>query len=154
MFPFCKTISPSQSSHGLCAPSVCLHTHPFQPDLVTYKSVAQLIEGKQIRSVETFLNRFSWGLYLRWDNNYAMMYVNTFWLNDNKILSGFSQTQQCILIYFYLDDMFRSIDHHQAIFTKPRIRCMQCKWHSCNKGYMRLINVVKYLSNTATNAYL
>jgi hypothetical protein len=36
-------------------------------------------------------------------------------LRDNKRFSGFCQTQQYIL--FYLDDMFQSIDHHQAIFT-------------------------------------
>ena len=36
---------------------------------------------------------------------------------DNKIASGFIQTQQYIIV-FYLDDMFRSLDHHQAVFTK------------------------------------
>jgi len=48
-------------------------------------------------------------------------------LKGNKIVSGFSETQQYILFYFYLDDMFHSIDHHQAIITTVRIRCMQCK---------------------------
>jgi hypothetical protein len=33
---------------------------------------------------------------------------------DNKIVSDFSQTQQYILFYFYLDDMFHSTDHHQT----------------------------------------
>jgi hypothetical protein len=47
-------------------------------------------------------------------------------LKDNKIVSGFSQTQQYILFYVYLD-MFRSTDHHQASFTKLRIRYMQCQ---------------------------
>ena len=38
-------------------------------------------------------------------------------LNNNKAVPGFGQTKQYILFYFYLDDMFRSIDHHQSIFT-------------------------------------
>jgi len=46
-------------------------------------------------------------------------------LKDNKIVSGLSQTHS--MFYFYLDDMLRSIDHHQVIFTKLRIRRMQCK---------------------------
>jgi len=48
-------------------------------------------------------------------------------LKYNKIFVGFNQTQQYILFYFYLDDMFRPIDHHQAIFTKLTVRCMYCK---------------------------
>jgi len=32
-----------------------------------------------------------------------------------------------IYILYYVDRMFRSIDHHQAIFTKIRIRCMLCR---------------------------
>jgi hypothetical protein len=47
-------------------------------------------------------------------------------LKDNKTVSGFSQTQQYFIL-FYLDvDMFRSLDYHQAIFTKLRKRYMQC----------------------------
>jgi len=38
-------------------------------------------------------------------------------LKNNKTVSGFSQTQQYISYYFYLDDMFRPTDRHQAIFT-------------------------------------
>ena len=45
-------------------------------------------------------------------------------LKDNKAVSCFSQTQRYILFYIYLDDMFRSVDHHRAIFTKYRIRWM------------------------------
>jgi len=30
------------------------------------------------------------------------------------------------IFYFYLDNMLWSFDHHQAIFTELRIRCMQC----------------------------
>jgi len=43
---------------------------------------------------------------------------------DNKIISGYKHNN---VIYFivYLGHMFRSIDHHQAIFTKLMIRCMQ-----------------------------
>ena len=37
-------------------------------------------------------------------------------LKDNKTVSGVTQTQQYIIL-FYLDDMFRSLDHHQVIFT-------------------------------------
>jgi hypothetical protein len=36
-------------------------------------------------------------------------------LKGNKIVSGFSQTQQYEFILFYLDNIFRLIDHHQAI---------------------------------------
>jgi len=32
-------------------------------------------------------------------------------LKDNKIFAGFRQTQQHILFYFYLGNMFRPIDH-------------------------------------------
>jgi hypothetical protein len=41
-------------------------------------------------------------------------------LKDNKIASGFSQTQQYIIL-FAVDDNVRSLDHHQAIFAKFRI---------------------------------
>ena len=47
-------------------------------------------------------------------------------LKDNRIVSSFSQNNN-ILYFFCLDDIFRSIDNHQAIFAKLRIRCMQCK---------------------------
>jgi hypothetical protein len=43
---------------------------------------------------------------------------------QKKILSRCNQTQKNVLFY-HLDEMFRSIDHHQAIFTKLRARCMQ-----------------------------
>jgi len=35
-------------------------------------------------------------------------------LQDKEIVSGFSKQNN---VFFYLDDMFRSINHHQAIFT-------------------------------------
>jgi len=38
-------------------------------------------------------------------------------IKDNKIVYGFSQTQQYILFYLCLD-MLRSIDHHQALCAK------------------------------------
>jgi hypothetical protein len=41
-------------------------------------------------------------------------------LKENKIIPGFSQTQQYILLYCYLDGMFRSFDHHQVILVKLR----------------------------------
>ena len=47
-------------------------------------------------------------------------------LKDNKIVSGFPQTQQYIIILYLDGDMFQSLVHHQAIFTKVRIRYMQC----------------------------
>jgi len=34
-------------------------------------------------------------------------------LNDNTIVYGFSRTQQYILFYCYLDEVFRSTGHHQ-----------------------------------------
>jgi len=30
----------------------------------------------------------------------------------------------CCYLYFYLDNMFRSVDHNQVIFTKFTVRCM------------------------------
>ena len=47
-------------------------------------------------------------------------------LNNNKIVSGFSQTQQYIILFYPAGDMFQSLDH-QTVFTKLRIRCIQCK---------------------------
>jgi hypothetical protein len=47
-------------------------------------------------------------------------------IKDNKVVSGFSQTQQYIFIFIF-DVMFRSIERHQALFTELIIRCMQCK---------------------------
>ena len=48
-------------------------------------------------------------------------------LQENKIVCGFSQTEQYTYIYiyflFYLDSMLWSIGH-QAILTQLRIRCM------------------------------
>jgi len=48
-------------------------------------------------------------------------------LKGNKIFSGFSQTQQYIILFYLDEDMFLSRDHFQAIFTKLKIRYMQCK---------------------------
>jgi len=49
-------------------------------------------------------------------------------IKDNNIVPGFSQTQQYIyFLYFYVDDMLRSADLHQATFRKLRIRYMQYK---------------------------
>jgi len=52
----------------------------------------------------------------------AVVLTHMIRVKDNKIVSGFSQTQQYILFYFYLDDMFRSIGQHQAIFSNTRFR--------------------------------
>jgi hypothetical protein len=35
-------------------------------------------------------------------------------LKNNTIVYGFSQTQQYILFYCYLDEVFRSTGHHQT----------------------------------------
>ena len=63
------------------------------------------------------------------------------YVKDNKIVSGFTQTQQYILFYFYLD-IFRSLDHHQAIFTKLRIRCMQWQYHMGSHTTYKCIKIV------------
>jgi hypothetical protein len=47
--------------------------------------------------------------------------------NDNKIISGLSQTQQYIIVLYLYDDTFRSLHHHQEIFTKHRI--YECYLH-------------------------
>jgi len=41
-------------------------------------------------------------------------------VKGNKIVSGFSQNTT-IYFDFYLDDMFPSVDRHQAVFTEHRI---------------------------------
>jgi hypothetical protein len=46
-------------------------------------------------------------------------------LEDNKTVSGVSQTQQYIVLLYLDDDMLRSLDRHQAIFTKLRISYIQ-----------------------------
>ena len=38
-------------------------------------------------------------------------------LKDNIIVSGFSQIQQYIILFYLEDDVFRSLDFHQAIYT-------------------------------------
>jgi len=43
-------------------------------------------------------------------------------LKDNKVVSGFSQTQHYVILLYLDDGIFRSLDHHQAIFRKFRIR--------------------------------
>jgi hypothetical protein len=45
------------------------------------------------------------------DSMYIKRQQNNFWFQSKK---------QYILFYCYLDDMFRSIAHHQAIFIKLR----------------------------------
>jgi len=47
-------------------------------------------------------------------------------LKDNKKVSGFSQTQQYCIVFYHDADIFRSLDYHQAIFTKLSIRYIQC----------------------------
>jgi len=47
-------------------------------------------------------------------------------LKDKKIIFGFSQNTT-IHFCFYFHDIFRSVDNHQAVFTKLRARCKQCK---------------------------
>jgi hypothetical protein len=44
----------------------------------------------------------------------------------NKTITGFSKTQQFFILFYNNSDMFRSLDCHQPIFTKLRIRYMQC----------------------------
>jgi len=43
-------------------------------------------------------------------------------LQDNRIVYDFYQIQQYIILFFLNDDMFRSLNHHQVIFTKLRIK--------------------------------
>ena len=52
-------------------------------------------------------------------------FSNKIVVKDNKTVSASSQTQQCIFIlFFYLEHMFRPIQHHQTILTNLRIRYM------------------------------
>jgi len=48
-------------------------------------------------------------------------------LKDNKVVSGFSQTQHYIILLYLDGGLLRSLDRHQAIFRKFRIRYLQCK---------------------------
>jgi len=70
----------------------------------------------------------------------------TFAVKENKIVAGFNQKQQHIL--FYLEDVFRSIGHHQTFFIKlgKRITC------SANnvlviRDHIIFRNVFKYVKN-------
>ena len=47
-------------------------------------------------------------------------------LKDDTKVFGFSQTQHYIILFYLDDEMFWSLDHHKAIFTKLRKRYMQC----------------------------
>ena len=60
--------------------------------------------------------------------------ITLFVLKYKKIVSGFSQTQQFIILFCLEDDMFRSLDHLQAIVTKLRVSYMQRKF--CIAGLM------------------
>ena len=58
-------------------------------------------------------------------------------------------------ILFFLNDMFRSIKRHQAIFTKLKIRCMKCKYHSCNMEFHKTYtNVLNYVINSIECMFL
>jgi hypothetical protein len=64
-------------------------------------------------------------------------------LKYNKIISLFSQPQKYIISLYLDDDMLRSIDLHQATFTKLRIRYMQSKYHSCDMGSHKTYKCIK-----------
>jgi hypothetical protein len=66
---------------------------------------------------------------------------------DNKIVPVFIQTQQYIIVFYLDDDMFRSLDHHQAIFRK-----LDYGTCSANKVHViwnpvRLTAVLQYIKN-------
>jgi len=63
-------------------------------------------------------------------------------VKDDKIVSEFSQTQQYIILIYLDDDMFRSLDHHQAIITKLRINV-----HVIWDPIRLTTNVLKYIVN-------
>jgi hypothetical protein len=48
-------------------------------------------------------------------------------LKDNKMVSGFNQTQQYIILLYFVDVMFQSRDQQQKILAKRRIEYIQCK---------------------------
>jgi hypothetical protein len=52
-------------------------------------------------------------------------------LKYNKIVTGVSQTQQYIIL-LHRDDMFRSLDNHQASYTKLALHIAYSKF--CNDG--------------------
>ena len=57
------------------------------------------------------------------------------------------QTNTTIYFSLFFDDMFQSIDHHQAILTKLRVRYMQCKKHSRIMGYHETDKCIQKISN-------
>jgi hypothetical protein len=56
----------------------------------------------------------------------------------------------CLYFYFPLDIMFRSIDHHQVIFTKLRIRCVLRLVSPCDSNEHQLHISLNFLSVTPT----
>ena len=72
--------------------------------------------------------------------------VTTHVNKDNKIYSGFSQTNNIFLFYFYLYDKFRPTDRHQAIFTGTcSVNSIHVTWDP-----VRVTNVLKYINNTSS----
>jgi len=69
-------------------------------------------------------------------------------LKENKRVSSFSQTQQYkfIFISFYLDNMFRLIDHHQAILYRTQNKDSEF----CKDGLM-MVHQPKYVVKTREN---
>ena len=52
-----------------------------------------------------------------------MLWTNQ--INFKRQQNIFSQTQQYIILFYLDDDVFRSPDHHQGVFTQLRIRYVQ-----------------------------
>jgi len=60
-----------------------------------------------------------------------------------KIISSFSKTKQYIILCSLDSYMFRTLDHHQAIFIKLSIRYMQCQKNSCNIESNKIYKCIK-----------
>jgi hypothetical protein len=82
----------------------------------------------------------------------------TFAVKDNKTVFGFNQTHTKKV--FYINDMFRSIERRQAIFTKLRIMYMQSKFHFLKRFILQTVYTVcatinyRIVSVTNWNKYL
>jgi hypothetical protein len=73
-------------------------------------------------------------------------------LKHNTIVAGFSPTQKYIILFYLDDDMFRSLDHHKAIFTKLRIRYMQCTASTLlKKARIKLLFITHNTNHNGTN---